>query len=202
MSNNAVEIASLVRQIVLDTLKASAPGIAEQMREAIANSVTIKLRAVLVPHPAASPPEQPPTPDTVKMLVEAIDAKNARIAQLEEALGKAVLSEQPAAGSGNHMTDAISDDELAGWARNWHWNDCADDGPVDPSIYFRDARMLKAFITKFEQRLPRYLSNCLRAGACHGKCESTACTNYGKDIVIRKCVEPTQDGVLYPGVET
>ena len=54
MNENAVEIASLVRQIVLDTLKASAPGIAEQMREAIANSVTMKLRARLVPHPALS----------------------------------------------------------------------------------------------------------------------------------------------------
>jgi hypothetical protein len=42
-----------------------------------------------------------------------------------------------------------TDDELAGWARNWHWNDTAQDRPVDPSIYFRDMRMLKAFITKF-----------------------------------------------------
>lgn len=44
--------------------------------------------------------------------------------------------------------DAITDDELAGWARSWHWNDCADDKPVDPSIYFRDVRMLKAFVEK------------------------------------------------------
>jgi hypothetical protein len=42
----------------------------------------------------------------------------------------------------------IPDDELAAWARNWHWNDCAEDKPVDPSIYFRDMRMLKAFILK------------------------------------------------------
>ena len=54
MNENAVEIASLVRQIVLDTLKVSAPGIAEQMREAIANSVTMKLWASLVPHPTLS----------------------------------------------------------------------------------------------------------------------------------------------------
>ena len=40
----------------------------------------------------------------------------------------------------------MTDEELAGWARNWHWNDCAEDKPVDPSIYFRDMRMLKAFI--------------------------------------------------------
>jgi hypothetical protein len=45
MSENSVEIASLVRQIVLETLKTSAPGISEQMREAIANSILIKLRA-------------------------------------------------------------------------------------------------------------------------------------------------------------
>lgn len=40
----------------------------------------------------------------------------------------------------------MTDDELAGWARNWHWNDCAEDKPVDPSIYYRDLRMLKAFL--------------------------------------------------------
>jgi hypothetical protein len=41
---------------------------------------------------------------------------------------------------------AWTDDKIAGWARNWHWNDCAEDKPVDPSIYFRDMRMLKAFL--------------------------------------------------------
>ena len=41
---------------------------------------------------------------------------------------------------------AWPDDKLAAWARNWHWNDCAEDKPVDPSIYFRDQRMLKAFL--------------------------------------------------------
>ena len=50
---------------------------------------------------SASPPEQPAAaPDIVKMYADAIDAKNARIGELEEALGKAVLSappEQPAA---------------------------------------------------------------------------------------------------------
>ena len=30
------------------------------------------------------------------------------------------------------------------------------------------------------QSQPQYLANCLRAGACHGQCESTACTNYGR----------------------
>jgi hypothetical protein len=43
----------------------------------------------------------------------------------------------------------MTDEELAGWARNWHWNDCAGD-PEDPSIYFRDMRMLKAFIVAAE----------------------------------------------------
>lgn len=57
MSENCVEIASLVRQIVLDTLKASAPGIAEQMRIAIANSVTMKVRDALVPTPTVSSKE-------------------------------------------------------------------------------------------------------------------------------------------------
>lgn len=49
----------------------------------------------MCPYASASPPEQPATPDTVKMFVDAIDAKNARIAQLEEALGKAVLQPAP-----------------------------------------------------------------------------------------------------------
>lgn len=53
MSQDCVEIASLVRQVVLDTLKTSAPGIAEQMRLGIANSVAMKVRAQLVPEPAA-----------------------------------------------------------------------------------------------------------------------------------------------------
>jgi hypothetical protein len=39
---------------------------------------------------------------------------------------------------------------------------------------------------------PQYLSSCLRGGECHGQCESTACTNYGKAIVVRRCVEPKQ----------
>lgn len=51
MSQDCVEIASLVRQIVLDTLKSSAPGLAEQMRIAIANSVAMKVRSELVPEP-------------------------------------------------------------------------------------------------------------------------------------------------------
>jgi len=54
MTENSVEIASLVRQTVIDTLKTSAPGIAEQMRNTIANSVAMKVRAVLVPVPTES----------------------------------------------------------------------------------------------------------------------------------------------------
>lgn len=42
--------------------------------------------------------------------------------------------------------DGWTDQKLAGWARSWHWNDCAEDKPVDPSIYFRDMRLLKAFV--------------------------------------------------------
>jgi hypothetical protein len=48
----------------------------------------------------------------------------------------------------------IDDDELTGWARSWHWNDCLDDKPVDPSIYFRDMRMLKAFIEYQGRAIP------------------------------------------------
>ena len=39
----------------------------------------------------------------------------------------------------------LTDDELIAWARNWHWQDTAEDKPVDPSIYFRDARLVRAF---------------------------------------------------------
>lgn len=45
----------------------------------------------------------------------------------------------------DETVEAWPDDKLAAWARNWHWNDTAEDRPVDPSIYFRDMRMLKAF---------------------------------------------------------
>jgi len=66
-------------------------------------------------------------------------------------------------------------------------------------------RVMKHLIAVVEaQRAPaqpQYMANCLRAGACHGQCESTACTNYGKDIVVRRCVEPKQDGIVYPEVE-
>jgi hypothetical protein len=81
--------------------------------------------------------------------------------------------------------EPVADDELAGWARNWHWNDCADDRPVDPSIYFRDMRMLKAFIefTRRRSALPAshgdmrealeaalpYLDNSDSPGGCNGK---------------------------------
>lgn len=63
--------------------------------------------------------------------------------------------EQPAADpvTGREW-QSISDDKLAGWARNWHWNDCAEDKPVDPSIYFRDKRLLKAFIAEFSPTSP------------------------------------------------
>lgn len=53
MSQDCVEVASLVRQFVLDTLKTSAPGIAEPIRQGIANSVMLKVRNALVPTPAA-----------------------------------------------------------------------------------------------------------------------------------------------------
>jgi hypothetical protein len=49
---------------------------------------------------------------------------------------------------------AWDDNRLAAWARNWHWNDCAEDRPVDPSIYFRDMRMLKAFVALFSAPPP------------------------------------------------
>ena len=49
---------------------------------------------------------------------------------------------------------------------------------------------------------PQYLANCLRAGSCTSTCQSTACTNYGKAIVARRCVEPKQDGIVYPGVDS
>jgi len=60
----------------------------------------------------------------------------------------------------------MTDEELAAWARNWHWNDCAEDKPVDPSIYFRDMRMLKAFIAALSvnQQLRRELG--LRPRSC------------------------------------
>lgn len=57
MSENAVEIASLVGQIVRGTLKASAPGISMVMREAIAVSVATKVRHALVPTPTVAPPQ-------------------------------------------------------------------------------------------------------------------------------------------------
>jgi hypothetical protein len=48
--------------------------------------------------------------------------------------------------TGNQCQPDITDAELASWARQWHWNDTAEDKPVDPSIYFRDKRMLRAFV--------------------------------------------------------
>jgi|GEM_PF-4895449 len=55
----------------------------------------------------------------------------------------------------------MTDEELAGWARNWHWNDCAEDKPVDPSIYFRDMRMLKAFVAALDaNRANEKRTNC------------------------------------------
>ena len=60
----------------------------------------------------------------------------------------------------------------------------------------------KAIAADHRAAQPQYLANCQLGGACHGQCESTACTNYGKAIVVRRCVEPKQDGVVYPEVET
>jgi heterodisulfide reductase subunit C len=45
-----------------------------------------------------------------------------------------------------------------------------------------------AEIERLRTAQPQYLSTCLRAGACHGVCQSTACTNYGKDVAQR--IEP------------
>lgn len=53
-----------------------------------------------------------------------------------------------------HSQPDITDAELAAWARRWHWNDTADEGPVDFSIYFRDRRMLRAFIEFMATRAP------------------------------------------------
>jgi hypothetical protein len=46
----AAELNVIIRDIIVDTLKKSAPGISETMREAIANSLTMKLAAkIMVP---------------------------------------------------------------------------------------------------------------------------------------------------------
>jgi hypothetical protein len=46
----AAELNVTIRDIIVDTLKKSAPGISETMREAIANSLTMKLAAkIMVP---------------------------------------------------------------------------------------------------------------------------------------------------------
>jgi hypothetical protein len=81
--------------------------------------------------------------DAVSAARKALAATPA-VAILSREKSDRVLSEcgyEPAVGG-----KAWSDDKLASWARNWHWNDCAEDKPVDPSIYFRDMRLLKAFI--------------------------------------------------------
>lgn len=46
----ALELNATIRNIIVATLKTSAPGISEAMREAIANSLTMKLAsAIMVP---------------------------------------------------------------------------------------------------------------------------------------------------------
>ncbi len=51
-NQNAVGLTSLVRQIVGDTLRSSAPGLSGQMRQAIVNSISVKLdHALMRPTP-------------------------------------------------------------------------------------------------------------------------------------------------------
>lgn len=63
----------------------------------------------------------------------------------------------------------MTDEELAGWARNWHWQDCAEDMPVDPSIYSRDMRMLKSFIAAQAEEKRKNCKHYSRIGSgCTG----------------------------------
>jgi hypothetical protein len=62
VTENCVEISSLVRQAVKDTLKTSAPGISEQMRQAIANSVAMRIDHALLPQPFEPKPLEPLLP--------------------------------------------------------------------------------------------------------------------------------------------
>lgn len=45
---------------------------------------------------------------------------------------------------------------------------------------------------------PQYLANCQLKGVCRWECETPGCTNYGKVIVVRRCVEERKAGVIYP----
>jgi heterodisulfide reductase subunit C len=42
-------------------------------------------------------------------------------------------------------------------------------------------------------RAHQSFSGCLRAGACHGVCQSTACTNYGR-VAETQAAEPMRTG--------
>jgi len=70
----------------------------------------------------------------------------------------------------------MTDEELAGWARNWHWNDCAEDKPVDPSIYFRDMRMLRAFVTALAEEKRKNCKHFNRHG--NGALSSDGASSY------------------------
>jgi hypothetical protein len=74
---------------------------------------------------------------------------------------------------------------------------CDQATPDDPEVSFH-YELVRTLLSLIADAQRQYLSSCLRAGACHGTCESTACTNYGKAIVVRRCVEPKQDGIVYP----
>lgn len=48
---------------------------------------------------------------------------------------------------------------------------------------------------------PRYLSGCLRDGVCRGVCENANCPNHDMVVAARVCVEPKEDGIMYPATE-
>src|SRR5258708_27954968 len=46
-------------------------------------------------------------------------------------------------------------EELIGWATEWHPRHCDQRVNVDPSIYFRDARLMRAILAKYDLRAKR-----------------------------------------------
>lgn len=69
----------------------------------------------------------------------------------------------------------MTDEELAGWARNWHWNDCAQE-PVDPSIYSRDQRMLRAFVAALAEEKRKNCKHLNRFGSGYAGSDGTSWT--------------------------
>lgn len=55
----------------------------------------------------------------------------------------------------------------------------------------------KAELAAFRAR-PRYFSGCLLDGVCRGVCENTDCPNHDMVVAARVCVEPKEDGIMYP----